>query len=102
MLTGPLEKRFVMDLTSDPVVFLSRQGLFKHPKRHAVNKIKRMALRSMKNEFVPCGESKVEGLALVTGEHHSTPQQTGHRPFLWSGLHLSFVSPQMRADSGAI
>jgi hypothetical protein len=102
MLTGPLEKRFVFDLSSNPVVILSRQNLFKHPKRDTVNKVQRVALSSVKNQVVPCGKRKFERLALVTSEHYLTPQQTGHRPFLCNGLHLFFVSPQMRADSGAI
>jgi len=34
--------------------------------------------------------------------HHSVPQQIGQRPFLCIGLHLSLVSPQILALSGAM
>ena len=34
--------------------------------------------------------------------HYSPPQQIGQRPFLCIGLHLSLVSPQMRASIGAM
>jgi hypothetical protein len=34
--------------------------------------------------------------------HHSSPQQIGQRPLRCKGLHLSFVSPQIRAEEGAM
>jgi len=86
-----------MGLTSNPVVVMLKQTVLKHPERNAVDEIGRVALRSMKNEVDPGSKLEVQWLALVTSEHHSDPQQTGQTPFVWSGLHLSLVSPQILA-----
>lgn len=66
----PSQEFNILDLSSNPIVVSSEELVFEHPKRNAVNEVIGVTLRSMKNQVVPSGESEVERLALVTGEHH--------------------------------
>lgn len=96
----------ISNLTSNPVVFSLVKSDFKLPKWHPIDKIGRVELVPVPAQVAPGIELMLQVnagvLAGVAFEHQKSPQQAGQRPFLCRGLHLSFVSPQMRADSGAM
>jgi hypothetical protein len=78
----PLQPRLVVGLSSDPIVIVLEEADFKSPERNTVHEIVRVCDVSMLTEFLVRLVSNTFEVAIVTGKHQASPQQTGQRPFL--------------------